>query len=37
MNDKAINKDGTLNETELKKFLAEKITAIINNPENGYI
>ena len=37
MNDKAINKDGTLNETELKKFLAEKITAIINNPESGYI
>ncbi|MCX6824068.1 MAG: hypothetical protein NT085_02985, partial [candidate division SR1 bacterium] len=37
VNDKVINKDGTLNEDELKKFLAKKITAIIKDPENEYV
>ncbi len=36
VNDKVINQDGTLNETELKKFLANKITTIIEDPKNGY-
>lgn len=37
INDKVINADGTLNEDELKAFIAQKITSIIENPENGYV